>query len=142
MKNTTSCILKAFVIVAGLASLILGIKYTFLDTSAWPAVQAEVVSSSFRITDDQGNDTFNVSYAYQVDDTQYSGTYSSYEALYPGDRITVYYDPRSPGTSITSKGELFFLGIIGLLFGLFCLGSLGVGALKSIFKNSKKTASL
>ena len=140
MKNITGCGLKLFVLIFGLASLVMGIKFLSVDSSSLIEVQAEVVSTTPGTTDDLGNESYNVTYKYQVDGVQYESSFSSSAEYAPGEVITVYYDPESPDWSYNSPGETNFLGIVGLLFGLFCLGSLGWGVLKSMLSKQDETA--
>jgi hypothetical protein len=131
MKNWGTCVMKAFMWGIGLAALFFGVYYLFKDTSGYQSVQAVITSSSKGTTDDLGNWSYNVDYAYEVGGVRYTGSFSGSEGDAVGDTLTVYYDPEDPGTTFTSKGESTFLGVIGVLFGLFCLGSMGWGWLKS-----------
>lgn len=131
MSKTTGCILKTFMWIVGIGSLVYGIYFLLTDTSMWPAVQAEVVSCKPVTSDDLGDTTYNTEIEYEVDGVKYSGYFNDYTEYAKGERITVYYDPKSPSSTITSQGEMGFLGCVGALFGLFTIGSMAWGAIKS-----------
>jgi hypothetical protein len=138
VKNITGCVLKGFVLIAGLASLVLGIQYLSVDSSSLLEAQAKVISTSQGTTDDNGVENFSVTYQYEVDGVPYESSYTSSREYAPGEMITVYYDPEAPDSSFNSQGEANFLGLVGVLFGLFCIGSLGWGVVRSMFSKLKK----
>lgn len=131
MSKTTGCIMKAFMWVVGFAALGYGIYFLTVDTSNWPQVEAVVTSSTQSTSDDVGNTTYNTSYEFEVDGVKYQASVNDYTEYAKGDKITVYYDPNDPSTTITSQGEMGFLGCVGVLFGLFAIGSMTWGAIKA-----------
>lgn len=131
MSKTTGYIMKAFMWVVGFAALGYGIYFLTVDTSNWPQVEAVVTSSQESTSDDIGNSTYNTSYEFEVDGVKYQASVNDYTEYAKGDRITVYYDPNDPGTTIMSQGEMGFLGCVGVAFGLFAIGSMAWGALKA-----------
>ena len=135
MKTKTHPVIKVFMVVFGLAAIVWGISALRTDTSSWPAVQAKIVSM-------EAGDGLNYSgmYEYQVDGVTHSGSYRGSDRLSKGDEITVYYDPASPGSSITSPGEMGLVGVIGLALGLFCVGGIGWEQIKSIAANRRQAA--
>jgi hypothetical protein len=130
MKPKTHPAIKIFLVVFGLAAIVYGISALRSNSSSWPAVKAAIVSSRH----EGGKDTlsYHVTYQYQVGNNQYSDTFDdSLDEYKPGDEITVYYNPASPGTSITSPGEAELLGVIGLVLGLVCVGGMAWGEFKA-----------
>ncbi len=136
MSNVTSLIIKIFVVVFGLAFIVWGIDALRSDTSSWPSAQAKIVSS---FPTNNGT-SYHETYEFQVNNTQYSGTIDNVNKSSPGAEITVYYDPASPGSSITSQGEMVLAGIAGILLGLVCVGGIAWEAFKSITANRQKMA--
>lgn len=131
MSKTTGYIMKAFMWVIGFAALGYGIYFLSINTSNWPQTEAVVTSSERSTSDDSGNYTYNTSYEFEVDGVMYEASVNDYTEYAKGDKITVYYDPNDPSTTITSQGEMGFLGCIGVLFGLFAIGSMTWGAIKA-----------
>jgi hypothetical protein len=139
MKNVASWGVKLFTLAFGIGSLIFGTQALFSNSSNWPGVQAEVLSVSNGTIDDSGSESYNVEIKYVVDGNEYTDTFSSSTEYSRGDQVTVYYDPQSPDSTVSSPGEAEFLGIVGILFGLFVFGSFGWGALKTWLAKRKKT---
>ena len=131
MSKTTGFIMKAFMWVVGIGSLIFGTFRFFKDTSNWPQVEAVVTSSKYLTSDDSGSETYETDYEYEVDGISYQSYIHEYTQYQKGDRIKIYYDPEDPTTTITSQGEYGFTGCIGIVFGLFCIGSMAWGAIKA-----------
>ena len=131
MSKTTGCIMKGFMWVVGIGSLVYGTILFFTNTSSWPQVEAVVTSSRSLTTDDVGTVTYETDYQYEVDGTSYQSYIHDSTQYREGERIKVYYDPDDPTTTITSQGEYGFTGCIGILFGLFCIGSMAWGAVKA-----------
>jgi hypothetical protein len=127
MKPKTHPAIKFFLVVFGLAAIVYGISALRSNSSSWPAVKATIVSST-RESSGSGADveiSYRVMYQYQADGVQHSDAFTSSSDEYrPGDEIIVYYDPASPGSSITSPGEVELLGVIGLGLGLVCVGAM------------------
>lgn len=140
MKNFGSCVMKAFVWASGFVALAFGIYFLSVDSSSLIKTQAEMVSSTYTTTDDSGNESYNVTYTYQVDNVWHEDSMSSSAEYAPGEIIMVYYDPKFPDNSYASQGESSFLGIIGVVFGIYCIGSMGWGTIKSVFNKQKKEA--
>ena len=115
-KSITAKILTLGVIAAAVAALAFGAFYLFKDTSGYQTTQAVVTGSRYAGSDDSG-ETYNVDYEYIVDGVRYNGSFSGSERDQPGDTLTVWYDPASPGNSYQSQGEANWLGGIGVLFG-------------------------
>ena len=137
MKNKTHPVIKIFLGVFGLVAIVWSIGALQTDTSSWPSVQAKIVSSSTTSNELSHDET----YEYQVNNVRHSGSfYNDADWHRPGDEITVYYDPTSPGSSITSPGEMMFLGIMGLAFGIFFVVGVGWEEFKSIAANRQKMA--
>lgn len=131
MNKTTGCIMKTFTWLAGIAALVYGIYFLTVDTSKWPQIEAVVTSSQKSTSDDNGDYTYNTSYEFEVSGVTYQASNNDYTEYAKGDKITVYYDPNDPSTTITSQGEMGFLGCVGVLFGLFTIGSMAWGAIKA-----------
>lgn len=131
MSETTGWIMKTFMWVIGFAALGYGVYFLMMDTSNWPQIEAVVTSSEQSTSDDTGNYTYNTYYEFEVDGVKYEASVNNYTEYAKGDRITVYYDPNDPSTTIMSQGEMGFLGCIGVLFGLFAIGSMAWGAIKA-----------
>lgn len=131
MSKTTGCIMKGFMWVVGIASLVYGIYFLMMDTSNWLTVEAVVTSSREVSTDDLGNTTYETRFDYQVEGVKYSGYINEYTQYNKGDRLTRYYDPNDPGSTLASQGEMGFTGCIGVVFGLFCIGAMAWGAIKA-----------
>jgi hypothetical protein len=127
MKNKTSLVIQILVVVFGIASIIGGIDALRSDTSGWPSVQAKILAP---VTTGDGI-TYTGMYEYQVNNTRYSDSFSGTDNYVPGQEITVYYNPSSPGSTITAQGEMGFLGIVGVLFGVFCVGGVGWDMVKA-----------
>jgi len=139
-KGIGSIIVKIFVVVFGIAALIVGVKYLGVNAADLKSVDAEVVSVSEELADDSGTSSYTVTYTYTVDGIGYQSNYSSYSDVQQGEKITVYYDPASPAESYQSQGESTYVGIMGILLGLACLGGMGWEAIKSIRNKSKESA--
>ena len=131
MKNIGSTIMKGFIWVVGFASLAYGIYFLSINTSDWPQVEAVVTASGESMTDDTGNSTYNTSFEFEVDGVKYEASVNDSTEYAKGDKITVYYDPNDPSTTIMSQGEMGYLGCIGVGFGLFAIGSMAWGAIKA-----------
>ena len=140
MSKTTSFILKAFMWVIGIASLGYGIYFLSVDTSNWPKVDAVVTSSKAVGTDSNDLTTYETYYEYTVDGAKYSDSIHDSFQYTEGDKITVYYDPKDPASTIMSQGEMGFTGCIGVFFGLFVIGSMAWGAIKARRKTGPPTA--
>jgi hypothetical protein len=131
MSKTTGCIMKTFTWVAGIAALVYGIYFLMMDTSKWPQIEAVVISSVEGMSDENSATTYDTYYEIQVDGIKYEDSINGYTQYNKGDKITVYYDPNDPTTTVMSRGELGFLGCVGVLFGLFTIGSMAWGAIKA-----------
>ena len=140
MNKTTGCIMKTFTWLAGIASLVYGIYFLTVDTSKWPQVEVVVTSSKEGLSDDYSNSTYDTYYEFKVDGVTYQDSINSNTEYAAGDKITVYYDPNDPSTTITSRGEMSFLGCVGVLFGLFAIGSMAWGAIKARRKTETPAA--
>jgi hypothetical protein len=140
MSKTTGCIMKGFMWVVGIASLVYGIYFLSINTSNWPQVQAVVTSSRAGTTDDAGNVNYETWFDYEVEGVKYSGYINEYTQYNQGDKLTRYYDPKDPDSTITSQGEMGFTGCIGVVFGLFCLGAMTWGAIKARRKTETPAA--
>jgi hypothetical protein len=139
MKPKTHPAIKIFLVIFGLAALVWGISALRSNSSSWPAVKAAIVSSRYEGGKDLNS--YHVTYAYQVGNDHYSDTFdNSSDDYQPGDEITVYYDPASPGTSITSPGEAEFLGVIGLILGFVCVGGIAWEEFKTRRTSSQASA--
>jgi len=123
--------MKGFMWVVGIASLVYGIYFLMQDTSNWPKVEAVVTSSRAGTTDDTGNTSYQTSFDYEVNGVKFTSTINDYKQYTKGDTLTVYYDPKDPTTTISSKGELGTTGCIGVVFGLICLVGMTWGVIKS-----------
>ena len=131
MSKTTGCIMKAFTWAVGIASLAYGIYFLTINTSNWPQVEAVVTSSREGLSDENSSRTYDTYHEIEVDGVKYEDSINGYTQFNKGDKITVYYDPDDPSTTITSRGELGFLGCVGVLFGLFAIGSMTWGVIKA-----------
>jgi len=129
-KNPTSKLMTILLGLFGLAALIYGIVFLLEDTSDYVEVTASVVSSSYATTDDYGNESYNVTIVYPVNGVDTTDIISSSQEYAAGEQMTVYYDPEDTGHVFSSRSESTCLGGIGVVFGLFCLGSLGWGWLQ------------
>ena len=139
MKNIGSLVIKIFVVVFGLAAIVWGISLLRSNSSSWPSAQATIVSSRISLSGNPKDKTkYEVWYEYNVDDERHSSSFTSDSEYRPGEEITVYYDPTSPGFSITSQGEAEGLGVIGILLGLLCVGGIGWEGIKSIVANRRR----
>ena len=136
LKNKTGLIMKIFVLTFGVFSLIYGIKFMSVQTADLVEVEAEILSSTWGTIDDLGNDSYNITYSYSVMGVNYEGSFSGSEGYTQGEKITVYYDPQSPENTYSSQGESTLLGIIGIVFGLFCVGSILWGMIRPRGRNS------
>ena len=130
-KNPTSKLMIALTGLFGLAALVFGIVYLMQDTSSFIEVEATVVSSVYATTNDNDIDSYNVTITYPVNGVETTDTINRDQEYAAGEQMTVYYDPKDPGHVFSSRSESTFLGGIGVVFGLYCLGSLGWGWLKS-----------
>lgn len=139
MKKGKGLGVKIFVVVFGLAAFIVGVKYLGVNSGNLTSVEAEVVSVSEELADDSGTSSYTVTYTYLVNGVSYQNDYSSYSEVTQGEKIIVYYDPKSPAESYNTKGESKFVGIMGVLLGLGCVGGTGWGAIKSKLGSSKST---
>ena len=119
MRNAARIAWKVIKVVLGLACLVWGSLYLAADTSSFPAVEAEVLSSTERIYGDTTEVAYDVKYGYQVDGTAYSGQLSSRTWREPGEIITVYYDPDDAGESYATQGQKRTWGIAILVVGLY-----------------------
>ena len=125
MNKSKGLGVKIFVLVFGIASFVMGMKNISADSSALIDVEAQIMSVSKELADDSGTSSYTVTYQYTVDSIDYQNDYSSYSEVSQGEKITVYYDPESPAESYQSKNESKFVGIMGVLLGLVCVGGLG-----------------
>jgi len=127
MKNMGigSIIMNVFTFLVGVAALVWGVGAMQLDSSDWPGVEGQIVSSSGSMSD-AGSEYST--YEYVVDGTTYTG--SSNTGYDVGQKITVYYDPTDPAVSADSKGSLELYGCIGFIFGLFAVGSIVLNVIK------------
>jgi hypothetical protein len=131
MNNIGSRIIKAFMWMAGMAALVYGVYALTVDTSNWPTTVAVVTSSSKVSSDELGTDTYSTDFEYSVDGKTYQGYVNDSTQYAEGNQITVYYDPNDPDTTVMSQGEMGYVGCIGVLFGLFAIGSMAWGAVKA-----------
>ena len=137
MSKTTSIVIKIFVVLFGLAAIYYGMSMLQSNSSSWPSVKATVSSSQYS----NSSSDYEVTYEYQVGADKYSGTFHNISKYQSGTEVTVYYDPKSPGSSVSSPGDAEMYGFIGILFGLFCVGGVGWEWIKPILANrqGKKT---
>ncbi|MBI5300886.1 MAG: DUF3592 domain-containing protein [Chloroflexi bacterium] len=127
MKNTTtSLVIKIFVVVFGVAIIVWGLDALRTNTSSWLSVPAKILAP----VSAKDGIYYSGMYEYQVGNTRYSDSFNGTDKYEPGQEITVYYDPSSPGSTITSRGEMTFNGIVGILFGLFCVGGVAWDTIK------------
>jgi len=129
MKNMGigSIIMNVFTFLAGVAAIVWGVYGMQSNSSSWPSVEGQIMSSSGPDYSSDSNSE-NSTYDYIVDGTTYSG--SSSTAYEVGKKVTVYYDPADPGVSVLSKGEMEFYGCIGFIFGLFAVGGIVLNLIK------------
>jgi hypothetical protein len=123
--------MKAFTWAVGIASLVYGVYFLMMDTSKWPQIEAAVISSEEGMSDENSATTYDTYYEIEVGGVKYEDSINGYNQYNKGDKIMVYYDPTDPSTTIMSRGELGSLGCIGVVFGLFCIGSMAWGAIKA-----------
>lgn len=124
MKNMGigSIIINVFTFLAGVAAIVWGIYGMLSNSSRWPSVEGQIVSSN------EYEDYFDTTYEYMVDGTKYTGSSSTgYDV---GKKVTIYYDPTHPGVSVLSKGEMEFYGCIGFIFGLFAVGGIALNVIQ------------
>jgi hypothetical protein len=133
MQKKNGLGVKIFTIIFGIAALVMGIKLLLVNTSSLTAISAEIVSISKNYADDTDTSSFDISYTYQVNGIDYQSNFSSSTEYSQGEMITVYYDPKSPETAYSSPTESKFLGVVGVILGLVCVGGTGWGMIKSRF---------
>ena len=121
-------------LIAGLAMLGLGIKFTF-DTRGFE--KTEAVITRIEVESEGGDDSSYTTYVdYEVDGKSYTGSIGFYQDGYrPGKRISIKYDPADP-TRIAedSPGMLIYLTGAGTL--------LAAGSLYSLLRAKRKLAKL
>ena len=121
-------------LIAGLAMLGLGIKFTF-DTRGFE--KTEAVITRIEVESEGGDDSSYTTYVdYEVDGKSYTGSIVFYQDGYrPGKRISIKYDPADP-TRIAedSPGMLIYLTGAGTL--------LAAGSLYSLLRAKRKLAKL
>jgi len=138
MKTGTHPMIKIFLVLFGIGAIYYGIDALRSDSSNWPSVEATIASSRYSASSSDPLNNYEVEYAYQVNNTLYSGYFKNDSNLQTGNKITVYYDPKSPSTSVRSRGEMVLSGVLGILLGLVCLGGLGWGEIKARMTNQPK----
>ena len=145
MWKILSVVFKVFLVLYGFGAIALGIgSYGLKSNSAnWTGVEAQVVSSEYdssNSSEGSGSNNIKITYKYVVGDTTYfSSDYDSTEKP-AGEKITIYYDPNRPDVSTTTPGSFEFSGLFLLATGLFCVGSVVWGPIKSLVSNRKKMA--
>jgi len=122
-----SIIMNVFTFLAGVAAIVWGIYGMQSNSSNWPSVEGQIMSSTGPdYSSDLSNE--NSTYDYIVDGTTYTSSCGT--AYDVGTKVTVYYDPADPGVSVLSKGEMEFYGCIGFIFGLFAVGGIILNLIK------------
>jgi len=142
VNNKTSLVIKILVLLFGVAMIVTGVGALQSNSASWPSARAKIVSSTLHSSGNSSNNSaYDITYDYQVDGVQYSGAFTSdLETYRKEDALIIYYDPNSPGNSITSPGEMETYGIIGILFGLFCVGGIGWDGIKSMLAKRQGAA--
>jgi len=122
MKNILILTMKVLILLFGLAMLYWGIDDLRSNSSEWPSVDAQVISSVENSPyGDSTSTDYKITYEYQIGAEKYTGSYTYFEAHAVGDKTTVYYDPTSPDDSVHSPGETEWQAFWGLAFGLGCV---------------------
>jgi hypothetical protein len=139
MNKSKGLGVKIFILVIGIASFVMGVKNMSVNSSALIGVEAQVVSVSKELADDSGTSSYTVTYKYAVNGVDYQDDFSSYSEVPQGEKVTVYYDPKSPAESYQSQGESKSVGVMGVILGIVCVGGIGWEAIKSKRKSTKET---
>ena len=142
MNPKTSLVIKIIVFVFGLVLLVTGFNFLRSNSSNWPTVQGQVTSSvkRFQPSNSLDNPGYDVTYTYQVNNTKYETTDKMDDQPVNGAAIKVYYDPSDPHTHVLSPAEDTFSVIIGMIFGLICIGGIGWGWIKALVVKKNKTS--
>jgi hypothetical protein len=140
MKSKRSIFFNIFVVVFGLAAMIMGIIAMQSKSASWPEVPGQIVSSEISNSNSDELSTYDSTYKYMVGSTEYSSSSNSSTERVPGEQITVYYDPDDPSTSVLSRGETELTGVIGFAFGLFCVGGVAWEVFKSKTRKNQAPA--
>ncbi len=122
----------ALLILFGLALVIYGVPLMIeeIASSSWPSDTATVVNSSVLTQCNRGtcNHPTVLTYSYTANgSTFYGETTVSSTILTSGWTFGLYYNPRDPGQSLTTRGLQFdsvvytFIGVAAVLFGLMGL---------------------
>jgi hypothetical protein len=122
-----------FLIWIGLVAIFLAVAAYALEVPKYHRLASGGVQTKGLVVAKEPDNHSFIRYSYQVDQQRYTGLGTagginpSFEDLNPGDTVTIYYDPRNPGSSLLGnpKGqyESIVRGIAFVtLFGpIFCL---------------------
>jgi hypothetical protein len=142
MKKKPGLWVNIFLLLGGVVFVYFGYKGATSNASNWHSTPGSVVSSSDSMSISSGsssNDYYlEVKYAYTaggaVQTSSFTTRYGSQSeaddavnSYAPGKEITVYYDPKDPGTSTLTPGEDSFDGYVALVFGVVLMGLGGWG---------------
>ena len=122
MKNILTLTKKTLILLFGLAMLYWGVDGIRSNSSEWPSVEGQVISSEEISYFDSTSTNYKIIYEYQIGAEKYTSSYTNFEARPAGEKTTIYYDPASPWDSVHSPEEKGWQAFWGLVLGFSCSG--------------------
>lgn len=121
--NKKTIFFLALLTSAGIFFITVGVWTILFNSRSWPAVEAEVIRSEYVVPlDYELNPGYDVHFNFGVNGQTYNSMINMPAEKFPGEKITVYYNPESPETTILTSGELEWHGLGSLVLGLVFLG--------------------